>query len=234
MTKSKRRGTKKNFRVRPRHLREWARDRADMARDFFGTQTPLFAIAKSVERDPDLSNAVRRALSREFRWRVKFTNEIPRGWRCVALSVTAKASKCSKCGEPAKTLQTNFAFLNRGKVVPTPEIHATPAVCPTCGHVEEPEDPSGEAPKGVETPEESSGVVAGVPIAVGRDQTLVTNSRIIGENQPDTSKVTQVAGTSRLHDSAPDYDGPHTGPFDAAARANAASKTTNSAGAVRR
>ncbi len=151
----KRRPVRKNFRVRSRHLKDWARDQAAMARDFFGAQTPLIAIAKSLERDPDLLKAIRRALWREFRGRVKFTNEIPRGWRCEALSVKAETSRCSRCGEAAKNLKTNFAFLDRGKVVPTREMHATPAVCPGCGHVEEPEDPAVEALKSLEVPGDS-------------------------------------------------------------------------------
>ncbi|HEX9340733.1 MAG TPA: hypothetical protein VF992_06125 [Thermoplasmata archaeon] len=150
----KRRPVKRNFRVKPRHLKDWARDQANMARDFFGAQTPLFAVAKSLERDPGLSKAVRRALTREFRGRVKFTNEIAKGWRCEALSVTVEPSKCSRCGEAAKNLKTHVAFLDRGKVVPTPEIHATPAVCPACGHVEEPGEVP-ENPRDVEIPGES-------------------------------------------------------------------------------
>ena len=142
---------KQDFRPKARHLRDWARDQADMARDFFGRQAPLFAISKSVEKDRSLSKAVRRALSREFHGHVKFTNEIPRGWRCVALSVKAEKSSCSECGEAAKRLKTKFVFLEHGKVVPTGELHATPAVCPACGHVEEPGDSSTIPPDGVQT-----------------------------------------------------------------------------------
>lgn len=141
-----RRAVKKTFKPRARHLRDWAHDQAEMSHDFFGSQTPLFAIAKSVERDPHLAQAVRRSLSREFRHHVKFTNEIPRTWRCIALSVVAEASHCAKCGEAAKRLRTTFEYLDHGKVVPTPELHATPAVCPTCGHVEEPEDAAVPSP----------------------------------------------------------------------------------------
>ncbi len=148
----KRRSVRRKFRLKPRHLKDWARDQANMARDFFGPQTPLIAIAKSVERDAELSKAVRRSLWREFHGRVKFTNEISKGWRCEALSVTAKTSNCSSCGEAAKNLKTTFAFLDHGKVVPTPEMRVTPAVCPTCGHVEEPGNPAEEAPKDLEAP----------------------------------------------------------------------------------
>ncbi len=137
---------KQDFRPKARHLRDWAHDQADMARDFFGRQAPLFAIAKSVEEDRSLAKAVHRALSREFHGHVKFTNEIPRSWRCVALSVKAERSSCSECGEAAKQLKTKFVFLDHGKVVPTGELHATPAVCPACGHVEEPADSSVVAP----------------------------------------------------------------------------------------
>ncbi len=142
---------RQDFRPRARHLRDWAHDQADMARDFFGRQAPLFAIAKSVEEDRSLSKAVHRALSREFHGHVKFTNEVPRGWRCVALSVKAEKSSCSECGEAAKRLKTKFVFLDHGKVVPTGELHATPAVCPACGHVEEPADPSTISPDEVES-----------------------------------------------------------------------------------
>jgi len=151
----KRHAVRRKFRLKSRHLKDWARDQANMARDFFGTQTPLIAIAKSIDRDAGLSKAVRRALSREFHGRVKFSNEISKGWRCEALSVTAETSKCSRCGEAAKTLKTNFAFLDHGKVVPTPEMHATPAVCPGCGHVEEPANPAVEAAKDVDAPGDS-------------------------------------------------------------------------------
>ena len=140
---------KQDFRPRARHLKDWAHDQADMARDFFGRQAPLFAIAKAVEQDRSLSKAVHRALTREFHGHVKFTNEIPRGWRCVALSVKAEKSSCSECGEAAKRLKTKFVFLDHGKVVPTGELHATPAVCPACGHVEEPADPSTSSPDAV-------------------------------------------------------------------------------------
>ncbi len=132
------RPVRRSFNVKARHLKDWARDQAEMARDFFGTQTPLFAVARSVEENTALSKAVHRALLREFHGHVKFTTEIPRGWRCVALAVRAEASRCSRCGEAAKNLKTNFAYLDHGKVVPAPETRATPAVCPTCGHVEEP------------------------------------------------------------------------------------------------
>ncbi len=131
------RPVKMNFKPKARHLRDWAHDQAEMSRAFFGPQTPLFVIAKAVERDPYLAQAVRRSLSREFRHHVKFTDEIPRSWRCVALSVAAEASRCSRCGEAAKRLRTRFEYVDRGKVVPTPELHATPAVCPACGHTEE-------------------------------------------------------------------------------------------------
>lgn len=134
------RAVKMNFRPKARHLRDWAHDQAEMSRGFFGPQTPLFVIAKAVERDPALAEAVRRSLSKEFRHHVKFADEIPRSWRCVALSVAAEASRCSKCGEAAKRLHTRFEYVDRGKVVPSPELHATPAVCPACGHVEEPQD----------------------------------------------------------------------------------------------
>jgi hypothetical protein len=131
----KRPAIRPDFRVKARHLKDWARDQAEMAREFFQAQTPLFAIAESVKGSPDLSKAIRRALSREFPGRVKFTSAIPREWRCIAVSVTAEASSCVHCGEPAKTLKTDFEFWDRGKVVSTPELHATPPVCPACGHV---------------------------------------------------------------------------------------------------
>ncbi len=133
------RPVKLNFKPKARHLRDWAHDQAEMSRGFFGPQTPLFVIAKAVERDPYLASAVRRSLAREFRHHVKFTDEIPRTWRCVALSVAAEASRCSRCGEAAKRLHTRFEYVDHGRVVPSPELHATPAVCPACGHLEEPQ-----------------------------------------------------------------------------------------------
>ncbi len=142
----KRHAVKRDFKPKARHLKDWAHDQADMARHFFGTQAPLYALAKSLEQNPGLSNAVRRALSHEFEGRAKFTTEVPRSWRCVALSVRAERSSCSKCGEPAKRLKTDFAFVDHGKVVPTGELHATPAVCPKCGHVEEPAAPVSAQP----------------------------------------------------------------------------------------
>ncbi len=124
-----------DFKIRPRQLRDWARDLHRTCGRFFEAegQTPLLVLAPSIG---DNLEVVRKAIRKEFRGDVKFANSILPDWRCVALTVRSQQSRCENCGRSAKKLKTTFGLLDHGEPAPEPRAaHRTPAVCPACGHV---------------------------------------------------------------------------------------------------
>ena len=142
MKKSKTLRVRQDFVLSHANYAAWAADVAASVLPFFvrdgANQTPLLALGKSVGKKQ------RRALIRAFRKqreRVTITASIPRAARCVAADLTVVKSACARCGQPAKDLDSRYAFFVDGRRVEFGGMpRKTIVPCPACGYV------AGEAP----------------------------------------------------------------------------------------
>ena len=139
MKKSRTLRLKRDFALSRANYAAWATDMAASVLPFFvskeSNQTPALAVGKSVGKKQ------RRALIRAFRKqreRVTITSAIPRAARCVATDLIIVRSACARCGQPAKNLDSRYAFFVDGRHVEFGGIpRKTIVPCPACGYVAE-------------------------------------------------------------------------------------------------
>ena len=139
MKKSKTLRVRQDFVLSHANYAAWAADVAASVLPFFvskeSNQTPALAVSKSVGKKQ------RRALMRAFkkqRERVTITASIPRAARCVAADLIVVRSACARCGQPAKDLDSRYAFFLDGRRVEFGGMpRKTIVPCPACGYVAE-------------------------------------------------------------------------------------------------